>query len=224
MYEWKFKYSRAIFFGICFFILLIYIVLVFIPEASIVDNLDEEPTRIKSTSELKENYHKMVEIEYEYGFSALYMRGNYFVPNRDYGVLKLMYGNELVICSSPGFIEDTLKDGFYVANNVNKIVPKADGNTYVLRGYVDSIGEEDQRMLKKQIQTIYDTREMPDSNENINFGYVIQILNLDTEKENQKKQVPLLICLAFVFIFSLIILINEIFRYKKYSLDEDSKK
>ncbi|MCR5204218.1 MAG: hypothetical protein K6E47_04125 [Lachnospiraceae bacterium] len=223
MFEWKFKYSRAFIFGICFLILFAYTIVAFIPEAMIVNSFEDEPVRIRSVSELKENYHNLVEIEYEYGFSALYARGNYFTPDRDHGVLKLAGSKDMVICSTPPFIDNTLKDGFYVANNINKIVPKSDGNTYVIRGYVDKTEEYDQKMLKKQIQDIYDSREMPDPNESINYEFVVQILNPDKEKESYKKQIFYLACITGVFLLSLIMLIKEIYRYKHYGLEEEER-
>ena len=223
MFEWKFKYSRAIIFGIIFLVLLGYTILVFIPEKKILNSFDNEPVRIKSASELEDNYNKMVEIEYEYGFSALYMRGYYFAPNRDYGVLKLASSKDLVICSSPSLINVTLNDSFFLADKNNKIVPKSNGNTIVVTGYIGLIDEQDQKMLNRQIKSLFNTREMPDSNKAINYMYVVQILNPDQEKKSHKNQIKILVCIIVVFLISLILLIKEIFRYKNYGLEEKER-
>ena len=45
MFEWKFKYSRAFIFGICFLILFAYTIVAFIPGTMIVNSFEDEPVR-----------------------------------------------------------------------------------------------------------------------------------------------------------------------------------
>ncbi|MBQ6024937.1 MAG: hypothetical protein IJL20_04945 [Lachnospiraceae bacterium] len=219
MFEWKLKKSRVVFVLIMSILISCFIFIIYIPEITILTTSDTI-NRIESKDALEQFKDKWVQIECEYSYSAELYIGRLYGHKRDYGFCKVYGKDEYICCSSTDLIYNAMNDKNYIKNGHSNNT-EWDG-TFVVRGYVSKIPDMDYEMLISSIN-----RVKPENNKsNTNLKYVIEMFDLDEEKEHFTKLSKLLGIMVLIFTITLFMLIKELKRYseaKKEMLEKTSE-
>lgn len=218
----KISKVKIFFVAITTLVLMGIFIMIYLPQKQIVKSYKNIIT-LGEIGDLSRYKGKWVTVEYEYGFSAFIGEGRLLSlsPERTYDYFKCVGKDEFYLCSSPDFFDIKIEGKNYRGL---KSKEKAEGEegTYQITGYVSSVRQEIKSGLLEQIKKM----QLINQPEKTQMDYVIEMLDIDTEKNRLSKIIKLLISVFLVWIFSIFLLFKEkirdeiINRQKKKYLSE----
>ncbi len=192
-------------------IMIFYIINVYLPQKAICSNMFEV-YKVDSVNNLSGYEGKWVDVEYEFGFMAMYSRGNYFIHDYNYGYFKMKDKEEYICLATPGLIEiDMRGKNFFFYNS--KAEKNPDVPTMTVRGVVIKTSPEDKAVLVNKIKTSSGEYKMMNTPENTELEYFVELMDMDVERDRMQTRSLILYAIIAVWLASLVILIRAIILY-----------
>lgn len=202
------KKSRLFFWIISGAVLFWYLFIAYLPQKEICAGIDDV-VYVASASELNKYEKKWVEVEYEFGHTAMRMVGYTFLPNHSFGYFKAVGKNEFFCAATRELIEYELQDmNFEMV--CSKAQPRSDGKTYHLVGFVRKTTSAEKITLKEGYNNSTGDYKMKNTIENTNMEYVIEVLHPEAELKRLADRKAWSIGLGCLWIVMTFLLVLEI--------------
>lgn len=192
-------------------IMIFYIINVYLPQKAICSNMSDA-YMVDSVNNLSGYEGKWVDVEYEFGFMAMYGRGNWFTHDYNYGFFKMKDKEEYICLATPGLIEiDMRGKNFFFYNS--KAEKNPDNPTVTVRGVVIKNSPEDKAVLVNKIKTSSGEYKMMNTPENTELEYFVELMDMDVERDRMQTRSLILYAIIVVWLASLVIIIRTIILY-----------
>lgn len=202
------KKSRVFLWIISGLVFFWYLFIAYIPQKEICEGINNV-TYVSSAFELNKYEKKWVEVEYEFGHSAMRMVGYTFLPNHSFGYFKAVGENEFFCAATRVLIEYELQDMNFEMICA-KAQPRSDGKTYNLVGFVRKITSDERNKLKEGYNNSVGDYKMKNTIENTNLEYVIEVLHPEDELERLSDRKAWSIGLGCLWIVMTFLVVLEI--------------